>query len=302
MDLDVAAREGRFEDEGWRKRKDGSLFLANVVITALRNDAGTLVAFAKVTRDLTERRRAEDERVNLESERKARFAADAANHAKDEFLAHVSVDLPLVVERAIDSVRPSTDAKSIRVNSSIDAPIPLMVADPARLQQVVWNLLTNAVKFTPRNGQIDVSLQHDGEQLELTIKDSGIGIGADAIAHVFSPFRQAPGAHATASRGLGLAIVRSIVELHGGRVEARGAGIGAGGAFAIHLPLAARRTESAAAPSTSLLVPTSARLHGLRMLLIVEDDDDARDSMSESWAQLSNGARARSLTRPGPPM
>ena len=342
MELEVATKEGRFEDEGWRVRKDGSQFWANVVITALRDETGTLVGFAKVTRDLTERRLAEEERIRLAAEQKAREASETANRAKDDFLAHVShelrtplnailgwtrllsagldeekgkraiatiernaesmtqliddlldvsriisgkmrlevesVDLGHVVERALESVKLSADAKNIRVHTSFDARGATIAGDSGRLQQVVWNLLSNAVKFTPRDGAIHIALRRVDASLELAVRDSGQGIGPDKLVHVFQPFWQEGGPHVASTRGLGLglAISKSLVELHGGRIRVESEGAGRGACFIVELPVANLRTTPTEAVSPKLANTSLPQLVGLRVL-VVEDDDDARE-------------------------
>src|SRR6185437_2882010 len=249
-ELRVAAEEGRFVDTGWRVRKDGTTFWANVTISALRDDSGQLLGYAKLTRDLTEIKRAEAmELANqqreemLDAERNARMAAQRTTRLKDEFLATLSHELrtPLsailgwtqvllkdapsrsadaqrravevidrnaraqvkliddlldlsrittgklrldlhqvsfasIVEAALDTAMPAATTKGIRLKVILGATQDVVSADSARLQQVVWNLLTNAIKFTPKGGQIQVLLQRVNSHLELSVSDTGIGI------------------------------------------------------------------------------------------------------------------------------
>lgn len=274
-ELRVAAEKGRFVDIGWRVRKDGTSFWAHVTITALRDDTGRLLGYAKLTRDLTETKRVEAmETANqqrdemLEAERSARMAAQRATRVKDEFLATLSHELrtPLnsilgwtqvllredsfqepaqlkraieVIDRnaraqaqliedlldlsrimtgklrlevrpvsfssvaaaAVDSAIPAADAKGIRLKAILGPTEDIVSADSARLQQVVWNLLTNAIKFTPRGGQVQVLLQRVNSHLELSVSDTGIGIPPSYLPHVFDRFSQRDSSPTPTSRG-----------------------------------------------------------------------------------------------------
>lgn len=153
----------------------------------------------------------------------------------------VPLDLSEVVLSALETIRPAADAKKIQITTDLDAVAARMVGDPERLQQVVWNLVTNAVKFTPQGGRIGVELRRSGSQLELIVSDSGEGIAADFLPHIFERFRQAD---ASSTRlhgglGLGLALVRHLVEAHGGTVEAESPGLGSGARFQVRLPVQA---------------------------------------------------------------
>ena len=282
-ELLVAAEKGSFVDDGWRVRKDGTTMWANVTITALRDDSGRLIGFAKLTRDLTERKRAEAVEVAgrereqlLEAERSARMAAQRATRIKDEFLATLShelrtplsailgwtqvllrtessmepgglrraievidrnaraqvrliddlldlsrimtgkirldlqqVSLPDVVQTAVDSAMPAANAKNIRLQAILDPAQPFVSADSGRLQQVVWNLLTNAIKFTPKGGQIQVLLQRVNSRIELSVSDTGIGIPASYLPHVFDRFSQRDSSTTRSFGGLGLGLAIS---------------------------------------------------------------------------------------------
>ncbi|HZT60231.1 MAG TPA: ATP-binding protein, partial [Pyrinomonadaceae bacterium] len=256
-------------------------------------------------RDITERKRAEEERERLLArEQEARAAAESASRMKDEFLATVSHELrtPLnsilgwanmlrrgmvdegmishgldVIERnaraqnqlvedlldvsriitgklrlevqpvelvdvigaAADVVRPAAEAKEIRLELLLDPNAGPVAGDPQRLQQVVWNLLSNAVKFTPRGGRVQARLERVKSHVEIIVSDTGEGIGPDFLPHVFERFRQADGSYTRrhGGMGLGLAIVRHLVELHGGTVEAESGGAGQGSTFTVKLPL-----------------------------------------------------------------
>lgn len=194
------------------------------------------------------------------------------------------VDLSRVVEAAIESVRPAADAKEIGVAATLDTSACSLMGDPTRLQQVVWNLLSNAVKFTPRAGTIGVVVRREASSVEVSVSDTGRGIDPRFLPHVFDPFRQEDTSrtHSRSGLGLGLAITRQLVELHGGRIEARSDGEGRGATFLVHLPVAV---------VTRPLVPRSAdrrqirlessferpnQLRGVRVL-VVDDEDDARE-------------------------
>lgn len=153
------------------------------------------------------------------------------------------VELQPIIEAAIDVVRPAAEAKSITLVTSFAPKVGMVFGDHDRLQQVIWNLLSNAVKFTPAEGRIEIKLKRTGTQAEIVVRDSGEGISAEFLPHVFERFRQAD---STSTRpykglGLGLAIVRHLLELHGGTVAAESAGEGHGATFRIRLPLIARK-------------------------------------------------------------
>ena len=198
-----------------------------------------------------------------------------------------SLDLAAVVAAAIDVVRPSAEAKGLRLVQSLDPQSGMGTGDPDRLQQVVWNLLTNAVKFTPRGGLVEVLLQRRDDQLELTVRDDGIGIDAPFLPQVFDRFRQAD-ASTTRSHGglgLGLSIARQLVELHGGSIEAASPGLGGGASFVVRLPLQAALAPELPDPKPALgEIAADPRidldLQGVK-ILIVDDEVDARDLLVE---------------------
>ena len=345
-ELAVAIREGRFEEEGYRLRKSGEQFWASVVLTAVHDPDGKLVGFAKVVRDLTFRRQAEQERLRLAQEQEA-------NRVKDEFLATVShelrtplmailgwstllstrvtdpegnkafntirrnaqaqariiddlldvsriitgklrlevrpIDFADVVRDAIEVIRPAAASKSVEIVTNL-AESALLVGDASRLQQVVWNLLSNALKFSDSAGRIEVELVQEGAKVRLAIRDQGRGIEAGFLDHVFERFRQADSS--TTRRhgglGLGLAIVRQLLELHGGTVSAHSAGLGQGALFEVTLPVRVMtpRTEPAAASPRRERV-----LEGVRVL-VVDDEPDARELVMLLLAE--HGALAQS--------
>src|SRR5688572_8191539 len=354
-ELRVAAAEGRFSDEGWRVRKDGSRFWAHVTITALRDDAGRLRGFAKLTRDLTERKRTEALEASgaqrdamLEAERNARMLAQRSAKIKDEFLATLSHELrtPLnailgwtqllrsrgepeqaefqrgmetiernaraqvrliddlldlsrimsgrfrldvqqvslleVVRSALDSIEPTAQTKGVRLESVLDPKSVIVSGDPARLQQIFWNLLSNAVKFTPKGGKVQVLLQRVNSHIEFSVRDTGIGIPAGFLPHVFERFTQKDSSthREYGGLGLGLAISKQLVDLHGGSIQAKSLGEGQGATFVVTLPLiilgkdphrAERIHPTAGETSDAVPVP---RLDGVRVL-IIDDEADA---------------------------
>ncbi|HSV52862.1 MAG TPA: ATP-binding protein, partial [Burkholderiaceae bacterium] len=383
-ELAVATEQGRFAEDGWRLRKDGSRFWANVVITALRDESGTLRGFAKLTRDLSERQRTEALEVAhqqreeiFEAERSARMNAQRAARIKDEFLATLSHELrtPLsailgwtqilargrdtlkmddvlrgvdvidrnaraqvqliddlldlnrimtgtirlelqqvavhdVILKAIESAEPAAQAKEIKLKTILEPLSANVSADPARLQQVVWNLVTNAIKFTPRGGQVQILLQRVNSHLELSVSDTGMGIPAHFLPLVFDRFSQEDSSTTRqyGGLGLGLAICKQLVELHGGSIRATSQGEGQGATFFVNLPVSILQLETESAqrihpttPSTgaAMVLPD---LQGLR-ILVVDDEHDARDLLQrifEAQAALvvtaaSGGEALRSL-------
>lgn len=159
-----------------------------------------------------------------------------------------------VLGNAIASVAPSARAKGITISKVVEGQPRMFRADATRLEQVAWNLLSNAIKFTPENGSIAVVLRWTESSLEITVRDTGEGIAPDLLPYIFDPFRQG---HAGGTRkgglGLGLSIVKSLVELHGGAVRAESAGAGAGTTFIVELPFAAASSSHAARPAIGRL-------------------------------------------------
>jgi PAS domain S-box-containing protein len=192
------------------------------------------------------------------------------------------VDLVTVVYAALDAVRPAADAKRIRLATSLSLNSPIVSGDPSRLQQVVWNLLSNAVKFTPPGGEVHVAVERGDSQFSVTVRDNGGGIDPEFLPRMFERFAQAD----TSSKrqhgglGLGLAIVRHLVELHGGTVEARSEGLGKGASFVVRLPVRAVGPQSHEWSSQwtegRMDIPREVSLLGLRVL-VVDDEADARD-------------------------
>ena len=292
-ELQLAASAGRSELESWRVRKDGSRFWANVVVTALRDEQG-LQGFAKVTRDLTERRR-------KEAAERIAAAHLEANRLKDQFLATLShelrtplnvvmgqlrrlrggrltpeqterawealerntrlqlrivedlldtshilsghlrltrspVELDKVVASVLEEARPFADAQAVAFSADLTRVV--VQGDAVRLQQVVSNLVSNAVKYTPSGGQVSISLGRGAKGATLEVSDTGIGIDPDFLPRIFERFTQGDPSDTRThgGLGLGLAICRDLVTMHGGSIEAASGGRSRGSTFTVHLP------------------------------------------------------------------
>ena len=340
-ELQRAAKAGNIDEERWYARKDGSTFWGSGVLTALHGGNGELRGFIKVLRDNTDRKRAEEEL------KKAKFAAEVANEAKDQFLANMShelrtplsaillwakmlkgnqavdpeqlnegldaitrsaeaqaeliedlldtsrisagklrlefreIELVNVVHDAVEAVQPAARAAGILVKAELDPNVGIVRADPYRLQQVVWNLLSNAVKFTPSGGHIDISVVRHGDEVEISVADSGRGIQTEFLPHIFDRFGQAePSAtRRKGGLGLGLAISRQLVELHGGTISAQSPGTGRGATFTIKLPLPQINAAEGAGDSANAVALTVATpLNGVHILL-VEDEPEIRNAL-----------------------
>jgi PAS domain S-box-containing protein len=195
------------------------------------------------------------------------------------------VDLVPVINAAVDIVRPAANAKGIQIQISADASVGPVAGDAARLQQIIWNVLSNAVKFTSRDGWVYVSLCRNGSSAELEVRDTGMGIEPDFLPRVFERFRQAESPVTRSHRGLGLGldIVRHLTELHGGTVTAESPGEGQGATFTIRIPLAAMQEETGSIASEQVenekTATTRQPLEGVRVL-VVEDETDARELLT----------------------
>jgi signal transduction histidine kinase/CheY-like chemotaxis protein len=187
-------------------------------------------------------------------------------------------EISSVIEAAIAVVRPASDAKGIRLTYTRDPILGSISGDSARLQQIVWNLLSNAVKFTPERGRIEVRLEQKDSHVQLTVSDNGQGINPEFLPRVFDRFRQADSSTTReyGGLGLGLAIVRHLVELHGGTVRAESSGEGKGASFCVTFPVIAERTESSVSNHSGEYSALDRKsLNGLRVL-VVDDEPDAR--------------------------
>ena len=210
-------------------------------------------------------------------------------------LNRTTVSLTAVIDAAIETVRPAAEAKSINIVKHVDATPCKITGDAQRLQPVVWNLLSNAGRFTPAHGRVDVRLAERDGHAELRVADTGSGIAPEFLPHVFEPFRQGDGGATRrhGGLGLGLAIVRQLIELHGGTVVAESDGHDRGATFTIHLPL--RIETPVAAVSAPARSTTERNLRGARVV-IVDDDPDARDILAtlfeDAGATVSAAASA----------
>jgi signal transduction histidine kinase/CheY-like chemotaxis protein len=192
------------------------------------------------------------------------------------------VDLEPITLSAVDVIRPAAEAKNLRIVLDLSPQIPPVMGDADRLVQVIWNLLSNAVKFTPRSGTIAVTLKADGGSVSLSVADSGQGIDQAFLSQVFERFKQADPSSSRrhGGLGLGLALVRELVELHGGAVDVSSPGLGQGTTFTVQLP-ATVEAMIGANPVRSAIADGSSSLEGIRVL-IVEDEDDAREILTRS--------------------
>jgi signal transduction histidine kinase/ActR/RegA family two-component response regulator len=205
-------------------------------------------------------------------------------------------ELTPVVRAAVDAVRPAAEAKRIRIETDLEPAGPVW-GDPDRLQQVIWNLVSNAVKFTPKEGRVEVRLHRAGSQVEITVSDNGPGIPEDLLPHVFDRFRQADSSSTRrhGGLGLGLAVVRHLVELHGGTVAVASGSDSLGTTFTVSLPVRTLGTvpgQPAAEESPKIPVAAAPEspLRGLRTL-VVEDDPDSLEMVCTLLAQ--RGAEVR---------
>ncbi|HZS10070.1 MAG TPA: PAS domain S-box protein [Blastocatellia bacterium] len=206
------------------------------------------------------------------------------------------LEMTPLVETTIDAVRPAAEAKTIAIETSFDPAAGLVSGDPDRLQQVLWNLLQNAIKFTPAGGRVRVSLEGRGHHLHLVVSDTGKGISPEFLPCVFERFRQGD---SSATRvygglGLGLSIVRHLVELQGGTVRAESPGEGLGATFTVSLPLAELRVSEhglriEGSLSEEVTVPPPALLAGAHVL-VVEDEPDTREMLKLLLAQYGASA------------
>ena len=223
-------------------------------------------------------------------------------------LASQPVDLVAVMQAALDVVRPLAVTKNVQLAFSPNLPaIATVSGDAGRLQQVIWNLLANAIKFTPEGGRVDVVIERSNNHMEVRVVDTGEGISPDFLPHMFERFRQADGA--TTRRhtglGLGLAIVRQLVELHGGTVHAASQGVGRGATFTVRLPISAGEAhvdqaaalgERRIAASTASPMPRVPRLDGLR-IVVVDDSADGRALTSLMLTQAGASVTAVASVR-----
>ncbi len=334
--------EGRFTAN--RTLPSGTSQWWDVIVTPVRGEHGEVVRLVAIGRDISDQKRAEQERAALlASERAARSEAERAARLKDDFVSTLShelrtplnailgwvgvlkldqkpetlakaidvidrnarrqsqmiddlldvgriisgklrldvqqVNLASIVEEAVTSARPAADAKGVRLVQVLGSAGTIQ-GDPGRLQQVIWNLVSNAIKFTPRGGQVQVMLRKVDSHVDVQVRDTGVGIRPELLPHVFQRFRQgdASSTRRQGGLGLGLAIVKNLVEMHGGSVDATSDGEGAGSVFTVRLPLASADAKSDGRSDTLELVPAqfAALLEGVQVL-VLDDEVDARE-------------------------
>ena len=221
------------------------------------------------------------------------------------------VDLRFVVEAALDAALPAAQSRGVDVERMIEPGVPPISGDAGRLQQVVGNLLANAIKFTPEGGRVEAALERSGGSARIRVRDTGSGISAEFLPFIFERFRQADTTSTRKQKGLGLglAIARHIVEMHGGSIEAASAGEGEGSTFTVTLPLSLRDEEAARAGRSSDddAAPAESALAGVR-ILVVDDEEDAREAMVVLLSQagaavqsVGSTAEAMDLLRERPP-
>ncbi|MBA4105223.1 MAG: hybrid sensor histidine kinase/response regulator [Pirellula sp.] len=329
-ELEAAIRDGRVEDEGWRVRKDGSQFWANVIITALHDTHGILRGFAKITRDLTDKRQVEE--LQSADRQKNEFLAMLAHELRNPLapirngvellkmssrcepdiydttqmmerqiihlvrlvddLLDVSrivtgkihlerelIDVSEFIDRAVEEVQPTIDGRGHEL-ILVRPTRPLVIdGDIVRLAQVISNLLTNAAKFTDNPSQIWLTVESHHEEVFIRVRDEGIGIEADQLERIFKLFEQGD---TTVSRnrgglGVGLTLVKRIVELHGGSVSATSGGNSPGSEFIVRLPLS-NQLSTRSHPSPSMM---ARHRKSNRRILVVDDNVDAAVSVAK---------------------
>lgn len=331
-ELVIAMAEGRVEDEGWRVRKDRSQFWANVVITALRDEKGQLRGFAKITRDMTDKRKVEH--------------LQAADRHKNEFLAMLShelrnplapirngvellkmsaslepeiretanmmerqvvhlvrlvddlldvsrimtgkihlvkepVDVNEFINRALEEIQPTIDARGHELMLSRPARPLVVEGDLVRLAQVISNLLSNAARYTDKPSQIWVSVESALDRVKIRVRDNGVGMTVEELSRIFKLFEQADNsiARTRGGLGIGLTLVKRIVEMHDGTVTAHSPGLGQGSEFIVDLPASKSHPISARIESG-----LGARRTG-RSILVVDDNVDAATSVARLLRQ-----------------
>lgn len=210
-------------------------------------------------------------------------------------LASQAMHVSPIVSTVLESIQPTADAKGIRLHAHLTPETGRMWGDPSRVHQIVWNLLSNAVKFTPSGGDVTVEIHQDDHYVHLCIRDTGIGIPAQFLPHMFERFRQADSSmtRAHGGVGLGLAIARDLVELHGGTIEAQSDGPNCGATFTVRFPLLAVTTD---APQKDADRPAAPPLTGVRVLIV---DDDAETRFLLASALAGNGARVTTAENAG---
>ena len=281
-------RRARYEAEAANRSKDEFL---SVISHELRSPLNAILGWNRI---LAIKRSADDEvqAVAPRIEQSAKAQLKMVNDLLD--LGRIGTGklrivmrelrLATIVAIAVDAARPPAAAKGVQITADIHGASALVNGDPDRLVQVITNLLSNAIKFTPREGRIGVRLHEVGDHVVLTVCDTGQGIGADLLPHIFDRFRQGDSSttRGVGGLGLGLTLVREIVALHGGTVCARSEGIGRGAAFEVSLPIADVIAAAAPeGPGRGLRAAGAEQLTGLS-ILVIDDEADARAVLAET--------------------
>ncbi len=329
-ELSIAAEKGRSEDERWHVRKNGTQFWAMGVVTPLWNDGGKLRGYAKIMRDITDRKRAETELADA-NRRKDEFLAMLAHELRNplapilngvqilrlekatsssgqEAIAMIArqakhlvrlvddlldvsriktgkvslrkqrVEFHTIVDQAVETARPLLDSRKHKFSLSVPKESMWLEADPARLTQVLANLLNNAAKYTEPGGQIQLLAEREGSDMVLRLRDSGIGILPEMLPRIFESYVQADRSidRAQGGLGIGLTLAKTLVEMHGGKIDAHSEGVGKGSEFIVRLPVV---------PEVQPLKPEGLEKRqesitpALR-LLIVDDNADTVESLA----------------------
>jgi len=318
-DIDDARRDKELAEAASRMKDEFLATLSHELRTPLHAVLSWASLLKRVGVDATKREHAVDV-----IERSARAQAtlvedllDASRIVSGKLWLKVRrVDLPGVLRAAADVVKPAADAKGLEMRIDIEPEVGTMVGDPGRLQQVAWNLLINAVKFTKSGGRIVLSAHRTGSSINIDVSDTGIGIAPEHLPFLFDRFHQADSSttRTYAGLGLGLAIVRHLVEAHGGTLAARSAGPGLGATFTVTLPIQAAVAPEAAAmeseagvesgteSATRLRVahdgaePGESPLHGVRAL-VVEDDPDSLELL-QTMLQIAGAGVTTAMSAP----
>lgn len=350
--LQLALAQGSVEDEGWRVKKDRSLFWASVVITAIYDDAQRLIGYAKVTRDMTDKRKTEA--LEVADRQKNEFLAMLAHELRnplapisnglqllklsgsdDELLKETTelmerqlvhlvrlvddlldvsrivtgkltfkkepVEISSIVNRAIEETQPTIDARGHELMLTLPARPIIVDADAVRISQVISNLLINAAKYTDKPSQIWLSVERHDDEAIVRVRDVGSGIAPEVLPDIFNLFVQADNSLARSQGGLGigLTVVKRIVEMHGGTVLATSAGLGQGSEFTVRLPVS--RSPSVASKSSR---GARKEFGAKRRILVVDDNVDAALTIStllKAWGHdvqaAFNGPSALNIVR-----
>jgi PAS domain S-box-containing protein len=328
--LRVATRERQFEGEGWRVRRDGRRFWASVLITALFDENGALEGFAKVTRDLSEKRQIEalaqadqhkDEflavlahelRNPLAPITNALYLTDQPNVAPGELARAMEgakrqarqmarllddlldltrigrglldlnkewIDVRLIITSCVESIRTLAEERRHKLTVELLPDQVWVEVDAVRLEQVVTNLLTNAISYTDNGGLIRVMLERERDEVVIRVIDSGIGIEPDELSHIFTLFVRGRSRHGypVAGTGIGLALVKRLVEAHGGKVSAVSEGFGKGSEFIVRLPVPDSKVAAGSLLRNKASAPSSATS---RRVLVVDDNQDLAESLA----------------------